>query len=35
MAVAGSRRFVGRAIELARLLAALERAEQSQPAMCW
>jgi len=33
MAVAGSSRLVGRASELARLLAALERAEQGQPAM--
>jgi DNA-binding CsgD family transcriptional regulator len=33
MAAAGSSRFVGRAEELARLLAALERAEHGQPAM--
>jgi predicted ATPase len=33
MAVAGSSRFVGRASELARLLAALEQAEQGRPAM--
>ena len=33
MAVAGSSGFVGRASELARLLAALQRAEQGRPAM--
>jgi predicted ATPase len=33
MAVAGSSRFVGRVSELARLLAALEQAEQGRPAM--
>jgi DNA-binding CsgD family transcriptional regulator/tetratricopeptide (TPR) repeat protein len=33
MAVASSHKFVGRGVELARLLAALERAEQGQPAM--
>src|SRR5215216_3740593 len=33
MAVASSHRFVGRAEELARLLAALEGAEQGRPAM--
>src|SRR5215216_4469301 len=33
MAVASSDRFVGRAEELTRLLAALERAEQGRPAM--
>jgi DNA-binding CsgD family transcriptional regulator/tetratricopeptide (TPR) repeat protein len=33
MTVASSSRFIGRGVELARLLAALERAEQGQPAM--